>query len=125
MRLSVLHEQGSWFAVAGHPGKMGNVKGTKVKLGARGKKRPSFLTHPEDRDKFFREDDDITSVGSSSYANSTIKNVRQGGTSSSGEAKPAAGSDIDDVGSSKYVKDTYKPSRKWVGPAKKLKTLSV
>ena len=118
MKLSQLYEAGSWEAVAGHPGKMGD-KG-KVSVHGKGKRRMSFLKHPEDRDTFFKEDDDISVVGSKKYSDDTIKHVRQGGTANVGEVHKPASSDIDDVGSSGYTQKTIGPSRKWIGGTRKL-----
>lgn len=124
MKLSRLHEDGSWMAVAGHPGKLGDSG--KVSVRGKGNRRLSFLTHPEQRDKFFKKEDyDISAVGSKKYSNDTMKHVPQGGQASKGEVKPPPKSDIDDVGTTGYVKGTEAASRKLVGSKKKMPTFKV
>ena len=123
MKLSQLHEDGAWAAVAGHPGRLGDSG--KVHVKGKGSKRMSFMTHPEQRDKWFKEDDDISEVGSKKYSDDTLKHVPQGGTPNKGEVMAPSKSDIDDVGSSKYMKNTEVPSRKLIGKAKRLSTIKV
>ena len=42
--------EGHWEPIAGHPGQMGN-KDPRAK---KNKKRPSFLIHPSDRERFLK-----------------------------------------------------------------------
>jgi hypothetical protein len=119
MKLSNLHEDGSWQAVSGHPGKLGDKSKIKIR-GGKGKNRLSFMTHPEQRNKWFNEDNDITEVGSKQYSDDTIEHVRQGGTGSVGEVRKPSNSDIDEVGTTKYAQNTVNLSRKYIGPPKRI-----
>jgi len=118
MELKVLYEDGHWEPVAGHPGLLG-AKSARSSTTGKGKRRLSFLTHPEDRERF------LTAVGSRNYANDTLKAIQQGGTPSTSEVRPPTGGDITEVGSKAYAEGTVAASRKWIGKSPKLGQLGI